>query len=128
MNCYTVQRLKRSDFDDDDENMEETVLHVTSKDRQRFNEAVTKFYNTIMSKPENVKKTIWPKFWSGKRLIANWTYIYTMTAHKSQGGTFDNVVVDVYDILDNPSPYVRNRILYTAITRASKNVYLRVYR
>lgn len=128
VNCYTVQRLKRNDFDDDDEKMEEKVLHITSKDRQRFNEEVTKFYNTIMSKPENVKKTLWPKFWSGKRLIANWTYIYTMTAHKSQGGTFDNVVVDVYDILNNPSPYVRNRILYTAITRASKNVYLRVYR
>lgn len=51
-------------------------------------------------------------------------YSYAITAHKSQGSTYENAYVLKWDIETNLNVYERNRILYTACTRPSKNLYI----
>lgn len=56
--------------------------------------------------------------------FANVNYGYSTTVHKSQGSTYYNVYIDMDDILKNKAVNEMKRCLYTAITRASNNVYL----
>lgn len=58
--------------------------------------------------------------------FANVNYGYSTTVHKSQGSTYYNVYIDMDDILKNKSINEMKRCLYTAITRASNNIYLLV--
>lgn len=51
-------------------------------------------------------------------------YSYAITAHKSQGSTYENAYVLKWDIETNLNVHERNRILYTACTRPSKNLYI----
>jgi len=46
-------------------------------------------------------------------------YNYAITAHKSQGSTYKQVVVLEYDMEHNRKTFEKNRILYTACTRPS---------
>lgn len=70
------------------------------------------------------------EFWSFyyEELIdkfADITYGYSMTVHKSQGSTYDRVFVDMEDIIKrNPKERESYQCLYTAITRASKEIHL----
>ena len=58
-------------------------------------------------------------------------YGFAITAHKSQGSTFENVLVDVNDIVydSNGRPYADaqeiNRRLYVACSRCKNKLYLR---
>jgi exodeoxyribonuclease V alpha subunit len=47
--------------------------------------------------------------------------VYAMTVHKSQGSEFDRVLVI---LPDRPSPVVTRELLYTAVTRAKKKLFL----
>jgi len=49
---------------------------------------------------------------------------YSLKVHNAQGSTFANVLVDVKDIMLNRNAVERDRILYTALTRASKKLAL----
>jgi hypothetical protein len=51
-------------------------------------------------------------------------YSYAITAHKSQGSTYENAYVLKWDIETSRNVYERNRILYTACTRPSKNLFI----
>ena len=49
--------------------------------------------------------------------FASFKYAYAMTVHKSQGQTFDKVIVDLKDIYKNKDEEELQSLLYTAITR-----------
>lgn len=49
-------------------------------------------------------------------------YNYAITAHKSQGSTYENVYIIEDDIDRNKTTIERNRIKYTAVSRASKKL------
>lgn len=58
--------------------------------------------------------------------------IFALTVHKSQGSTYNHVFIDIKDIMRPPlpspkedsEPDIRHRLIYTAISRASEQVYL----
>jgi ATP-dependent exoDNAse (exonuclease V) alpha subunit len=57
--------------------------------------------------------------------FADITYGYSMTVHKSQGSTYGRVFVDMEDIIKrNPKERESYQCLYTAITRASKEIHV----
>jgi len=61
------------------------------------------------------------------KFISHWhqvKYSYAITAHKSQGSTYENAYVLKWDIETSLNVYERNRILYTACTRPSKNLFV----
>ena len=51
---------------------------------------------------------------------------YAMTAHKSQGNTFENVFVDAQDIMLNRNRKEAMQILYVACSRATRNLIINI--
>jgi len=79
----------------------------------------------------------WQTYYENRRSFAWVDYAYSMTVHKSQGSTFQNVFVNVPDILVNKTKaqitlptgenqliYERNQLLYVALTRASHRIFI----
>ena len=51
-------------------------------------------------------------------------YGYALTAHKSQGSTYDNVYLEYNNILLNSRENERNKLLYTSITRGANKLHI----
>lgn len=64
----------------------------------------------------------WFVYWQRKNDYADLRPIHALTAHKSQGSTFENVFVDVADIMTNRNRTEALRCLYVACSRASHNL------
>lgn len=68
----------------------------------------------------------WQDFWRLKQqAFANVTYSYALTIHKSQGSTFQNVFVDLPNVMGNRKVRERNQLLYVAVTRAAQRLFIR---
>lgn len=65
-------------------------------------------------------KQDWAVYYNVLGWTADVVYNYAITAHKSQGSTYQNVLVMKDDLDKNSNVEERNRITYTASTRASK--------
>ena len=70
------------------------------------------------------KNKSWIKYYDFLRRYADVSYAYAITAHKSQGSTYETAFVLEDDIDVNPNVVERNRIKYTAYTRSSKKLYV----
>lgn len=57
--------------------------------------------------------------WALKRAFATIRHAYAITAHKSQGSTFDTALVCWDDINQNRNDFDFNRMIYVAMTRAA---------
>lgn len=79
-----------------------------------------KMERAIDEQSGSIRKQLWAIYFRYKENFADIDYAYAITAHKSQGSTYQEVVLAMDDIIANPRVVERNRILYTAITRASK--------
>lgn len=80
----------------------------------------------------------WQKYWAQKEQFADIRYPFALTAHKAQGSTFNNVFVDLKNFVTTYNWITkglskedrkkklkeRSQLLYTAITRAAKRLYL----
>ena len=60
--------------------------------------------------------------WSLRRSFAPLRHAYALTAHKSQGSTFDSAIVDLNDLSKMKSSFQFNRALYVAATRAREHL------
>ena len=67
----------------------------------------------------------WRAFWSWRTQFHSVRYPYALTAHRSQGSTFDHVMVDQRDILYNRNAEEALRCLYVADTRARLSSFVR---
>lgn len=97
------------------------VLHEDSEETYKTLLADLKKIATDSS-----NKAAWIYFYKALKWPADIAYNYAITAHKSQGSTYENVFLMEDDINANPNVVERNRIKYTAYSRASHNLY--VYR
>jgi ATP-dependent exoDNAse (exonuclease V) alpha subunit len=75
---------------------------------------------------DNCNKHSWN--WGSKfyieEMFAVTKYNHAITIHKSQGSTYKTSVINIGNILFNKNAEERQRMLYTAITRASDLVIL----
>lgn len=69
-----------------------------------------------------LKKQAWSDFWEYKGRYADVDFGYAITAHKSQGSTYDIVIVDEKDIMGTTatSNQEKSELIYTALTRPRK--------
>lgn len=69
-----------------------------------------------------LKKQAWSDFWEYEGRYADVDFGYAITAHKSQGSTYDIVVVDEKDIMGTTatSNQEKSELIYTALTRPRK--------
>jgi exodeoxyribonuclease-5 len=70
------------------------------------------------------KDKSWIAYYDFLRTYADVSYAYAITAHKSQGSTYTITFLSEDDIDLNQDIVERNRIKYTAYTRASKKLYV----
>lgn len=95
------------------------VIHQDSKDKLDDHLAE-------LAAQAKARKIEWRMFWDFKDLFHDIRPCHAITTHKSQGSTYENVFVDVTDIAKNPNTSEALRMLYVAVSRASKRVMLRV--
>ena len=66
----------------------------------------------------------WEIFWEFRQQFHDLNYAYSLTVHKSQGSTFQDVFVDLPDLMRNSKVIERNQLCYVAFTRAAKRVFI----
>ncbi len=66
----------------------------------------------------------WINYYEHLRISAPVDYAFALTAHRSQGSTFDHTFVSYRDINRNPRVLERHKCLYVALTRARSAIYL----
>jgi exodeoxyribonuclease-5 len=66
----------------------------------------------------------WMEFWDLKQRFHAVDYAYSLTIHKSQGSTFQDVFVDVPSMGANRNVIERNQLCYVAFTRAAKRLFV----
>lgn len=98
------------------------VFGIIKKVSSEYQTAYDKQMGTI---ERYVMKPLW-KYWNGKYVsqFADVIYGYSITTHKSQGSTFNDVFVDANDILQNTNENEAKRCIYTAHTRCSGEVHV----
>lgn len=88
------------------------VLH--EQEQQRF--------ETSLKALANSKS--WKAFWELKQYFHELNYAYSLTVHKSQGSTFQDVFVDLPNLSLNRKITERNQLCYVAFTRAANRLFL----
>lgn len=66
----------------------------------------------------------WHKYYRYVESFGQYQYNHAVTVHKSQGSTYETSIVNISEIKRNRQDVEKQRMLYTAITRASKMNYL----
>ena len=61
----------------------------------------------------------WPEFYNFVEQFADLKYNHALTIHKSQGSTYKQAVINLTNINFNRKAKEKERLLYTAVTRAS---------
>ena len=69
-------------------------------------------------------KSHWVHYYNIKNALADLRPPFAGTTHKAQGGTFPAVFIDRININKCRDNITKARLLYVALTRASKNVYI----
>jgi hypothetical protein len=68
------------------------------------------------------KKAGWSAYWKFRRLWADMGPIYYSTVHKAQGSGYSRAYIALPNILRNPDARECHRMIYTACSRASKQL------
>ncbi|MGB7086740.1 MAG: AAA family ATPase [Phormidesmis sp.] len=97
------------------EEHQERTLRVLHEDEQSRFKGLLSDYS---------EKKQWMTFWDYKQLFHEVSYAYSLTVHKSQGSTFQDVFVDVPNLMLNRKVTERNQLYYVAFTRAAKRLFL----
>ena len=103
--------------------LEDPTPQRTQAERQRLFELIAADYADIPSVTDRRKAIRRDPFWGALEV----KYGYAVTAHKAQGGQWSCVFVDLTFVGYLPEDRNLVRWIYTAITRATKRVYLLGY-
>lgn len=117
-------RLLDYDVDIDAKIMLDT-LHLeypslTPELNNQFFNKVMEDYADVRTKRERIKRVKTDKWFNALQV----KYAYAVTCHKSQGGQWQNVFIDMGNILEESVNIDFIRWLYTAFTRATDKLYL----
>jgi len=93
---------------------------LSYKDNQVFFEEVMKDYENIPSRRKRIEKVKNNPFFNALQV----KFAYALTCHKTQGGQWENVFIDQGYLTEDRINKQYYRWLYTAFTRATKNLYL----
>lgn len=100
-----------------------TIQVVSRNDIAKYNQKLQEMANEAKRQMNGAYKgQLWRQFWEYKGRYADVDFGYAITAHKSQGSTYDIVVVDEKDIMGTTatSNQEKSELIYTALTRPRK--------
>ncbi len=99
------------------------ILHEDSE--PEYNKKLNEIKNAAMRETDPMRKrSEWRYFYDFQSEYANIGYNYAISAHKSQGSSYTNTFILEDDIDQNKKVIERNRIKYTACTRATDKLFL----
>ncbi len=93
---------------------------LSQSDNNRMFQAVMADFQDIPSRRERLEKVKASPYFNALQV----KFAYALTCHKTQGGQWDNVFIDQGYINDKMVNIEFSRWLYTAVTRATKKLYL----
>lgn len=105
-------------------NKQITVLHESSEDDWEKVKKAEANRIIDLKKAGYKVRSEWKKYYLELDKLADVKYNYAITCHKSQGSTYQNVFIIENDIDYSRNVTERNRIKYTALTRATERVFL----
>lgn len=97
-----------------------TIQVVSRQDIGKYNQKLAELASAAKRYTNRASKNqAWKEFWEYKGRYADVDFGYAITAHKSQGSTYDIVVVDEKDIMGTTatSNQEKSELIYTALTR-----------
>ena len=112
----TVVVSKSSSFDEPEpKNIK--IIHEDSE--QDYKDILNSLFKLARQQPKGslFSKKYWESYWEFKNYFADVKYSYAVTAHKSQGSTYNVAIVLEGNIDKNWNIQERNKIKYTAVTR-----------
>ena len=107
-----------------------TFKVVDPDDKIKYNDYLIKVFNeakSISFKEDEKRRKKWRHYFASKDDYADVKYIFTSTIHKSQGSTYENVYINVssvFSLIRYGDEDMAYRLLYVAVTRASKDIIL----
>lgn len=113
---------KVSYLDDNDDICYDTIDILHEDSEPDFSKIAAHLKATAIRKEGKEKS--WIAYYDFLRKYADVSYAYAITAHKSQGSTYEVAFISEDDIDLNYQTVEKNRIKYTAYTRASKKLYI----
>lgn len=109
------------------DDLDRCMIQLIHEDSEDDFEALLNFYKQKAldeKQGSDSARRHWRKYYATKNSVHYANYSYAITAHKSQGSTYNTAIVADYDIDANNKLIERNRIKYTACSRPSKNLFL----
>ena len=115
---YVIQKEYKQQFETLKSNIKKNIIELKNYIYKTMNKSDNRF----------ILKRIWEYYYINYiDIFGDISYGYCITVHKSQGSTYNNVYIDAKNILEyNRKDYINYKCLYTAITRASKKVFMLV--
>lgn len=107
---YGYVNLKHYVINPEKENV--IVIHEDSEDD--YNKTLS-----LMKSKTKVDQVDWKDFYEFQEKFADLKYNHAITIHKSQGSTFKQVIVNIRNINICRDKSDKDKLLYTAVTRAS---------
>ena len=109
-------------LDEDDQEFEVDIEILHEESEHQFKETADSLKKRAIE--QKGKNKSWLKYYEFLRRYSDVGYGYAITAHKSQGSTYNYTFVLEDDIDTNYNTVERNRIKYTSYTRSSKKLYV----
>jgi exodeoxyribonuclease-5 len=93
---------------------------LSSLELRVFFDEVMKDYEDIPSRRQRIEKTKNNPYYNALQV----KFAYALTCHKTQGGQWENVFIDLGYLNEDHMDVAFYRWIYTAFTRATKRLYL----
>lgn len=120
---YYETRIKYYRFDNSE--VEKWIRIPTTEGQRVVNEILEQFATRAKAFGKTLEgRKAWSDYFEFQREWADVSYNYSITAHRSQGSTYQNAIVLEYDIDKNRKIKERQRIKYTAFTRPSQRLFI----
>jgi len=102
------------------------TISICHEDSQRALDIVLDKFSKRAIKEKDYKKrsALWTQFYSIKKQFADIKYAPCLTTYKSQGSTYDNIIILANNIISNPKKQEVLQHLYVGVTRASKRCFI----
>ncbi len=99
------------------------IIH--EKSQRLYDKCLQDLAEDAKAETDNYKKMQkWKKYYEFIESFAHTKYGYSITIHNSQGSTFGNCFVVYTDLIANRKTEEQKRILYTAVTRPKKMLFM----
>ena len=104
------------------DNDQKCSIYILDRNHQHlFDTHSSRLKNEALSAKKYNAKSLWKKYWKFVNAFHELEPSYAQTIHSSQGSTYQNVIVDIPNIMRCTDNETRFRLLYVAMSRP-KNI------